>query len=58
MRFNDGSFGNIGSVGEWWSSSEDEYGGWSLFLIDLEGGGIDTSSGSRIPGYSVRCLKD
>jgi hypothetical protein len=58
MRLNSGTFGNIGGVDEWWSSTENEYGGWSLFLFGMEGAGIGTSSGSKIPGYSVRCIKD
>jgi uncharacterized protein (TIGR02145 family) len=53
----DGICFNIGTVGNWWSSSEDEPFArvWSLYRED--GSAFNFSMDKRI-GYSVRCLRD
>jgi len=54
----DGSFGNVGGYGVWWSSSEDEdYSAWYLYMSS---GNRDASlSGdNKAFGFSVRCLQD
>jgi uncharacterized protein (TIGR02145 family) len=57
-RYNNGSFGNIGNHGAWWSSSENSaYSAWNRYLF------YNYSSGYRYDnyksnGFSVRCLRD
>ena len=56
-HISDGSFGNVGYLGGYWSASPDSYGAYVLdFLSD---GSVSPSSyGSRAFGVSVRCLQE
>jgi uncharacterized protein (TIGR02145 family) len=57
VRFNAGTFANVGLMGVWWSSSVvPSYGPWSIFLM-LDNG-FGSGAGDGIPGNSVRCIKD
>jgi uncharacterized protein (TIGR02145 family) len=53
-----GSFTNIGRYGYWWSSTEATAS--SAYSRDLYYGysNIDRNSGSKLSGFSVRCVKD
>ena len=51
------SFNSIGSMGYWWSSTDN--GNWLNFHILYHNDGkITTGSSSKINGFSVRCLRD
>ncbi|MDO4612108.1 MAG: InlB B-repeat-containing protein, partial [Candidatus Saccharibacteria bacterium] len=53
--FGGGSVGGVGSYGYWWSSTA--YDEWSRYSLSYGGGSLDTGSGSRDDGYSVRCVR-
>jgi uncharacterized protein (TIGR02145 family) len=57
-RYTDGSFSNAGAAGYWWSASE--YGAanaWRrLMLYGSES--VDSFSGVKSRGFSVKCLQD
>ena len=57
-RYIDGSFGNIGSFGYWWSSSE--Y--YTTFAwcrgLNYSYGTAHRGDGYKEFGFSVRCLRD
>jgi len=59
--YTDGSYNNIGEMGEWWSSSQstnfvDNAIVAVLFYNYADGGG--SASYNKANGYSVRCVKD
>jgi len=57
-RDSGGEYGYLGSVGVWWSSSEDDYGSaWYLYL-DNEDGVVGRGNLNKDNGLSVRCLRD
>ena len=57
-RNSSGEFGNLGSVGVWWSSSESNaFQAWILNLDDFSGG-VSRYNYDKEDGLSVRCLKD
>ena len=57
-RNSDGLFYNVGSNGDWWSSSETvNFNGWYNFL-DYLNGNLGSYFGSKQNGLSVRCLRD
>ena len=55
----DGPFYNIGKVGYWWSSTEDESGGysWTHYLFN-DADGYNRLHLNNTLGFSVRCIKD
>lgn len=57
-RANGGTFGTIGKLGTWWSSTED--GTIDAWGRALNYGNGDVGSGSNYEGsgFSVRCLRD
>lgn len=57
FRYNDGTFFGIGDYGYWWFSTEypPDY-AWYRYLY-YEGGNV-VGFGSKLYGYSVRCLRD
>ncbi len=58
LKYNDGSFGEVGSSGSWWSCSY-YYGSANLFGIERADGYVYPSgSGYLAYGYSVRCLQE
>ena len=58
FRSIDGAFFGIGSLGDWWSSSErDTNDAWIRYL-DCSGGDLERSDGYEKIGFSVRCLRD
>jgi uncharacterized protein (TIGR02145 family) len=53
-----GTFTNIGSNGDWWSSSETSTAGaWNRYLYCNNGGAVRGYS-IKTEGFSVRCIKD
>ena len=57
-RTEDGSIGNIGGIGLWWSSTEaSTAGAWSRYLFNYNGV-IDRVYNLKGVGLSVRCLRD
>ncbi len=58
LRFNDGTYGNIGYYGYWWSSTEysTTY-AWYRFL-NYTNGYSSRFNSNRQNGFSVRCLMD
>ena len=57
-RLNGGPFGNIGNLGYWWSSSEDDaYTAWSRGLVYVNGSVFRVNE-NKDTGISVRCLRD
>jgi uncharacterized protein (TIGR02145 family) len=58
LRVSGGDFGDVGSFGCWWSSSElDAYLAWSRFLTYYDGDAFQDGSYVQ-SGFSVRCLRD
>jgi uncharacterized protein (TIGR02145 family) len=57
-RFYDGSFGSLGSIGDWWSSKE--YSSTSALYRNLHYYSADAYrySSLRALGFSVRCVRD
>ena len=53
--FNDGTLGNVGSYGGYWSSSVS---GISAIHSFFTSGGTGTTNNVRAYGFSVRCIKD
>ena len=54
----DGMFWYIGNYGFWWSSTEDiTSSAWSIFMSNLNSN-VNSYSGDKSSGFSVRCLKD
>ena len=60
-RYDDGLFGNIGSNGYWWSSTQSytwpQAGARSRILNGYDGN-VDRGNGSGGSGFSVRCRRD
>jgi uncharacterized protein (TIGR02145 family) len=59
-RFSYGDYDSIGSLGSWWSSSEDEdvtTNAWRRYLGNYSGNASRNDFGKR-SGFSVRCLRD
>jgi uncharacterized protein (TIGR02145 family) len=54
-----GSFGNTGGYGSWWSSTElNTYYAWGRTLAYTSGDVYRANYGSKPNGVSVRCLRD
>ena len=56
-RYNDGPLSNIGMVGFWWSSTENDTSAAWYRLLGYYNGNVYRDF-NRWEGYSVRCLKD
>ena len=57
-RFSYGPYGDVGILGNWWSSSEfDTFDAWYRNL-DYSSSIAAQSNGDKKNGFSVRCLKD
>jgi len=58
LRGYSGTFYDVGYYGGWWSSTEDvTYGAWYRSLY-YGNGYVTRLSGSKLSGFSVRCLRD
>jgi uncharacterized protein (TIGR02145 family) len=58
IRYNDGGCNYVGSVGYWWSSTENySNGAWSRHLYNFSGSAYSGNDYKNF-GYSVRCLRD
>jgi uncharacterized protein (TIGR02145 family) len=57
-RSGDGTFGNIGFGGLWWTSTIDSNGNVSYMFLNFHLGGINFSTTYDPDGFSVRCVKD
>ena len=57
-RDNVGTFGNVGSYGYWWSSSESNSTNAWYRNLHYGTGSIGRYDGSKQYGFSVRCLRD
>ena len=58
FRFYSGTFYNVGSYGDWWSSTEsDTSSAWDRFLGNYDGD-VGRSNNGKGSGFSVRCLRD
>lgn len=53
-----GTFGDIGSKGYWWSSTEGGFFGPWCRIMYLDSGGTGRMDNGKESGLSVRCLKD
>ena len=58
LRDFNGAFLFLGSVGVWWSSSENNYDDAWYLNLNFDGGLVDRYYGSKENGLSVRCLRD
>ena len=57
-RFFDGTFGSIGNIGFWWSSTEiSSRSAYSRYLGYFDSTLIDANDG-KVSGFSVRCLRN
>ena len=57
-RNNDGTFGAVGGFGYWWSSSEDGATfAWLRYIPSLDNS-AHRGNGSKVVGFSIRCIKD
>jgi uncharacterized protein (TIGR02145 family) len=57
-RYYNGGFGNVGSLGYWWSSSEGFTGGAWARILYYDDGGASQSSINKQSGFFVRCIRD
>ncbi|MFY8214528.1 MAG: fibrobacter succinogenes major paralogous domain-containing protein [Flavobacterium sp.] len=57
-RGSGGSFGGIGDVGHWWSSSESVAASAWYRILDYDDGYAYRTSANKKSGFSVRCLRD
>jgi len=58
LRFNDGSFVDVGSAGYWWSSTESNAAGAWYRVLPFFNSSIIKGSFNKRFGISVRCLRD
>ena len=58
FRSIDGAFFGIGSLGDWWSSTESDTNDAWIRYLDCSGGDVERSDGYEKIGFSVRCLRD
>lgn len=59
LRSDSGNFFAEGGSGLYWSNTEsDETSAWMIFLGSYDNDVVETMSGSKYEGYSVRCIKD
>ena len=58
VRFFNGGYGNIGSLGFWWSSTDYNSNTWSRRLKNSDGVFDSSNVSKKTDGLSVRCLKD
>ena len=57
-RDGSGNYGNVGGIGDWWSSTEyDTYFAWARYLGYSDGDAYRDNYDKR-DGFSVRCLRD
>jgi len=57
-RYDNGTFGSIGTYGGWWSSTEISTSvAWSL-VMGYNSGGVNRGNYNKPMGFSVRCIKD
>jgi uncharacterized protein (TIGR02145 family) len=57
-RYNDGTFGSIGTVGFWWSSSETNEAFARILALFYDYGRAYSANSDMTSGCSVRCLRD
>jgi uncharacterized protein (TIGR02145 family) len=57
-RFTNGAFGNRGTFGYWWSSSETSATNAHYRSLHSSPAGVRRHSRNKAFGFSVRCLKD
>jgi len=57
-RYSYGAFGNIGSSGYWRSSTQYNTSNAWYRNMDYDYDGVYTYNGSKVSGFSVRCVKD
>jgi len=57
-RMSSASFLIIGEAGMWWSSTETSSSKAWLRVLWYGGGDVDECDGSKLRGFSIRCLKD
>ncbi len=57
-RTSDGSFGQIGSLGYWWSSTEHSTTNAWLRYLGFVDDDVHKYSNDKLNGFSVRCLRD
>jgi uncharacterized protein (TIGR02145 family) len=57
-RFIDGSFGNVGYFGHWWSTTEASWGSAWGRTLGYGYGYVAVGSYNKPNGFSVRCLRD
>lgn len=59
LRSEGGSFFAVKGSGLYWSATEsDETSAWMIFLGSYDNDVVETMSGDKYEGYSVRCIKD
>ncbi len=56
-RNTNGNFNNLGSNGNWWSSTEDGSNAWRRNL-NSSNSEVNRNTNSQDNGFSVRCLRD
>ncbi len=54
----DGEYSNLGLIGSWWTSTQSSSSSSWARGLDYLMGDIGRGSGTRRPGFSIRCLKD
>lgn len=57
-RSNGGTFGDVGDVGYWWSSTERSSSSVWYHGLGYSDGSLSVGNGSKRLGFSVRCLRD
>jgi uncharacterized protein (TIGR02145 family) len=57
-RYGNGTYGDVGDYGYWWSFTETNTGLAWLRSLGYVNGGVDRASVNKGNGFSVRCLRD
>ena len=57
-RNNNGTFGNIGNNGNWWSSTENNSNNAWNRKLNYNNSNVNRNNNNKQNGFSVRCVRD
>jgi len=57
-RYNDGTFGNVGNIGDWWGATEDDATDAWYRSMYYSNSNVTRGSYYKKYGFSVRCVRD
>jgi|GEM_PF-2935035 len=56
-NYNGGSYNNLGSNGNWWSSTENSSNAWNRNM-NYNNGEVNRNNNNQSNGFLVRCVRD